>query len=316
MLHKIIRQAQDSLSSYATQISSQLDYLADMAQQDKTNLPYMDSKAWIEASGVLCIKNNHSVITGYKVKELWSVFLVDIGKVKSQKELLREIKNESLEALALGSEHFLLSTSPKDSHSYTLLIEDEPWGNSKQFKIENWSGDLRKTEHFMFELNDMCENVMRETNQRPHYPSDIMAHDYQMKSASAGYCPTKLSFYTNAFMEIGTGYQWNKDGNLCYPGVKYQPEIDNIDSQTIELGDIDYLPHYFQKNNLLNYPSNISPEWAQARLVFIGAMKDFVSDFDNKTQEQQQNFLQTGTLQDITAFIEKCESPQSKKFKP
>lgn len=359
MLRKLIEETKNKLNVYALNIATQLNYIHETSMNnklDKNNkfeFNDLDNHVWFENEKTISFDSQNSIIIGVKLEKYgeygWQICLIDknqtgsnkkytqlineINKIKELRDIAYKVGESALmtlEPINIGNYISSLrsSLSSLDDKEIYKLLDNFKSNKNKDFLITEFCADLHKIDHFMFQLNNTVNNLQEEYGTSPDYPEDINSHDYQLKYSCFNYTKEKIEFYHHVFMVLGGGYRWDTNGNLCQQDISYQKDIAQLELKSIPAGKLGNIYPAFdsQYNNLLHYPDNITPQWQEARLNFIDALKERVKEFPNLTKKEQLEFLGARsdekrstpyfTIEKLEDFIKKCESTvPSKKNK-
>lgn len=349
-LREFIDTTKQQLSQYCVGNVAQLDYLLKTAKEnklDKNNkfeFNDLDNHVWAETDNVLCLSSQNSTIICNQVKDnhkiIWQIFAVDENKKSHTQDLKKVLKN-------LGDddridydirEFFVMDFKPINLSYFTSSLIDKGLSDnqiqkelknffddkksSKDYYVNDFNSNLYQIDHIFFQINNSTSVVSSEFSTQPQYPIDIYSHDYQLKSFCSNSKRTKMDFYEHVFMVLGNGYGW-RQGNLIDSDAIYKKDIADKDIQSIKKGELTHIYPAFNTsyNPLLNYPSDITPEWKKAREEFILELKNLVDEFPTWKKSKQDTFLSVSddkpyfTIEDLSTFISECEKHKSKKLK-
>jgi len=193
---------------------------------------------------------------------------------------------------------------------------------NNQYVVTSFNGNLYHADHALMEINNVAEVLSSQFKEQALLPVDINSPEYQLKQSYFSYPKSQADFFLRALMSNGSGYNWNHNGELVALDTAYNPDIDKIDINHIEYPKVTYLYSPIEKNcHLVNYPSNITPEWQEARQVLISKLKEVISEFSSWEKAHQDNFLHADnyrrfTIEDFVDFVSLAENGKTKKLKP
>lgn len=298
MISSLIRQTKNKLSAYSVHVVTELNFIFKCLETINHEFNFEGLFAKKQDNFITLQDKMGQTFVCMKLPDGWQIYMnkSDTLRVEST------IKN--LECISLIEDApYIIPDFLCNFHTLDRI----------NYFIPEYSGNLKHFNDLLNCLDFYKKSLGEKTNQKLDLSVDTNSHDYQLKSTFFQvYYDDKMSFYHHAFLVLGGGYYWDKEGNLTSGNTPYNEEVQRISIEDIPIGQIEVLYPSFTDNNLLRIPANATKEWKQAKIEFVKELKRLVNEFPTWEASKQQEFFgsQDGkpifAIEDLELMISKC----------